>query len=76
MLYWHLRNLEKRIPILENFPTLFTSMRMILVMASWAVMHPELVKQFDAIQKKEHQQAHIKEWEFIDPKFNVKNNND
>jgi arylsulfatase A-like enzyme len=38
--------------------------------------HPELVKQFDAIQKKEHQQAHIKEWEFIDPKFNVKNNND
>lgn len=34
--------------------------------------HPELVKRFDAIQKKEHQQAHIKEWEFIDPKFDEK----
>lgn len=34
--------------------------------------HPELVQQFDAIQKKEHQHAHIKEWEFIDPKFNEK----
>ena len=32
-----------------------------------------LVKKFDAIQKKEHQHAHIREWEFIDPKFKVKN---
>lgn len=37
--------------------------------------HPELVEQFDAIQKKEHQHSHIREWEFIDPKFSVKNNN-
>lgn len=31
--------------------------------------HPELVKQLDAIVKKEHQPSHIREWEFIDPKF-------
>jgi hypothetical protein len=41
-----------------------------------ATMHPELVKKFNAIQEKEHQHSHIREWEFIDPKFNVKNNND
>lgn len=35
-----------------------------------SAQHPELVKQFDAIQKKEHKHPHIKEWEFIDPKFN------
>ena len=34
--------------------------------------HPEVVKDFNAIQVKEHQHAHIKEWEFIDPKFDVK----
>ena len=34
-----------------------------------ASQHPELVKQFDAIQKREHQHAHVKDWEFIDPKF-------
>ena len=33
--------------------------------------HPELVKAFDGIQKKEHQHAHIREWEFIDPKFGI-----
>ena len=37
-----------------------------------SAQHPELVEKFNAIQKKEHQHAHIKEWEFIDPKFNVK----
>jgi arylsulfatase A-like enzyme len=31
--------------------------------------HPELMKQFEAILKKEHQPSHIREWEFIDPKF-------
>ena len=34
-----------------------------------AGQHPEIVKQFDLIQKKEHQHPHIREWEFIDPKF-------
>jgi arylsulfatase A-like enzyme len=37
-----------------------------------AIQHPDLVRQFDAIQKKEHQHPHIREWEFIDPKFNEK----
>lgn len=37
-----------------------------------AAQHPELIRQFDAIVKKEHQPAHIKEWEFISPKFNMK----
>jgi arylsulfatase A-like enzyme len=37
-----------------------------------ASQHPELSKQFDAIVKKEHQTSHIKEWEFIDPKFDGK----
>lgn len=32
-------------------------------------LHPELAKQFEAITKKEHQPSHIREWEFIDPKF-------
>lgn len=32
-------------------------------------LHPELIKQFEAIIKKEHQPSHIREWEFIDPKF-------
>jgi hypothetical protein len=31
--------------------------------------HPELLKQFDEIVQKEHQSAHIREWEFINPKF-------
>lgn len=35
-----------------------------------ASQHPELVRQFDEILKREHQCAHIKDWEFIDPKFN------
>lgn len=36
-----------------------------------AVQHPEVIRRFEAIQKKEHQHPHIKEWEFIDPKFVV-----
>lgn len=31
--------------------------------------HPEIIKQFKAIAKKEHRCAHIMEWEFVDPKF-------
>jgi len=34
-----------------------------------ASQRPELVKQFEAILKKEHQPSHIRDWEFIDPKF-------
>ena len=35
--------------------------------------HPDLIKRFDAILKKEHQPSHITEWEFVDPKLNVLN---
>ena len=38
-------------------------------MTDIASSHPELLKQFDEIVRKEHQSAHIREWEFIDPKF-------
>lgn len=38
-----------------------------------ALQHPELVQQFDVILREEHQHAHIREWEFIDPKFNERN---
>jgi arylsulfatase A len=34
-----------------------------------SAQHPELVKQFEAIMKKEHQTACIREWEFVNPKF-------
>ena len=37
-----------------------------------AAQQPELVKRFDEIVKQEHQHAHIHEWEFVDPKFDVK----
>lgn len=31
--------------------------------------HPSLLKQMDEIVKKQHRPSHIKEWEFVDPKF-------
>lgn len=37
-----------------------------------AAENPDIVKQFEAIQKREHQAAHIKDWEFIAPKFSIK----
>jgi hypothetical protein len=37
-----------------------------------APKHPELVNQMEVIMKREHQSAHIKEWEFVDPKFSAK----
>lgn len=40
-----------------------------------AGQHPDLVKRFEEILKKEHQQSHIQEWEFVDPKFTLKANN-
>jgi len=36
-----------------------------------ASQHQDLVKQFDEIVIKEHQSAHIRDWEFIDPKFAI-----
>jgi arylsulfatase A-like enzyme len=39
-----------------------------------AAQHPELVRQFDATMRKEHQHVHVQEWEFIDPKFESKTN--
>ncbi|MEI7735128.1 MAG: arylsulfatase [Ferruginibacter sp.] len=41
-----------------------------------AAAHPELIQQFNAIVKKEHHAATIKEWEFINPRFSVKNINE
>jgi arylsulfatase A len=37
-----------------------------------AAQHPALVKQMEVILKREHQSSHIKDWEFVDPKFSVK----
>jgi len=34
-----------------------------------ASKHPEIIAKLDGIVKKEHNQATLKEWEFIDPKF-------
>lgn len=36
-----------------------------------AAQHPDITKQFAAIAQKEHRCPHIKEWEFIDPKFTL-----
>ena len=36
-----------------------------------AALYPELLKQFDAIVKKEHQPSLVKEWEFIDNKISA-----
>jgi len=32
--------------------------------------HPDIIRRFDSILEKEHRHAHIREWEFVDPKFN------
>ncbi len=34
-----------------------------------AVHHPELLRRFDAIVQREHVPSHLKEWEFVTPKF-------
>ncbi len=34
-----------------------------------AAQYPDLVKKFELILKKEHRPSHLREWEFIDPKF-------
>lgn len=33
-----------------------------------ASLHPDILQQFDTIVLKEHRRAHVKEWEFVDPK--------
>lgn len=37
-----------------------------------AASQPELTKEFDEIVKREHRPSHVREWEFVDPKFEVK----
>lgn len=34
-----------------------------------ASQHPELVQQFERILQKEHQPSHLRDWEFVDPRF-------
>ena len=34
-----------------------------------AGQHPEIVGQIDSIQRIAHRHPHIREWEFIDPKY-------
>ncbi|MBL7817172.1 MAG: arylsulfatase [Saprospiraceae bacterium] len=41
-----------------------------------SLQHPDIIQQLETIQKREHQPAHVKEWEFIAPKINVKNINE
>ncbi|SMC46728.1 arylsulfatase [Pedobacter africanus] len=36
-----------------------------------AAQHPDLIEKFDQIVKKEHQKAHINEWEFLDNKMKL-----
>lgn len=37
-----------------------------------AAQHPELAKQFEEILWQQHRPSHIRDWEFIDPKFPVR----
>jgi hypothetical protein len=34
-----------------------------------ASTHPEIIAQLDKILKEQHSCSHIREWEFIDPRF-------
>ena len=34
-----------------------------------AAQHPKIVAQIDSLQRIAHRHPHIREWEFIDPKF-------
>lgn len=36
--------------------------------------YPEMIKRFDEIVKKEHQNIHIKEWKFVNPLFTLPTN--
>ena len=31
--------------------------------------HPEIIKKLDEIVSKEHRNSHVREWEFVNPKF-------
>lgn len=37
-----------------------------------AALHPELVAKFERIVQEQHQPSHIRDWEFIAPKFTIK----
>jgi hypothetical protein len=50
---WELYNLK-------NDPTESTNL---------ASQYPEKVQQLDSLQKLAHRHPHIREWEFIDPKY-------
>ena len=34
-----------------------------------AAEHPEIVNKIDSLHKTAHRHPHIREWEFVDPKF-------
>jgi arylsulfatase A len=34
-----------------------------------AALNPEIIATMDSLQKQAHRHPHIREWEFIDPKF-------
>ena len=34
-----------------------------------AQVNPDLIKKMEDIAKKQHRPSHVKEWEFVDPKF-------
>lgn len=34
-----------------------------------SAQHPELIKKFETILKQQHQPSHLREWEFVEPKF-------
>ncbi|MFN8252791.1 MAG: arylsulfatase [Ferruginibacter sp.] len=37
-----------------------------------SAQHPELVKRFEEILKQQHQPSHLREWEFVSPKFSAR----
>jgi arylsulfatase A-like enzyme len=37
-----------------------------------SAQNPDIIKRFNEIVLREHRQSHIREWEFVNPKFDVK----
>jgi hypothetical protein len=37
-----------------------------------SAQYPYIIKRFNEIVQREHTQSHIREWEFVKPKFDVK----
>ncbi len=40
-----------------------------------SAQNPEIISKVESIVKKEHVHSHIQDWEFLDPKFPIKNSN-